>query len=56
MNRTDVLVIGADQAGLAMSACLSARGMEHVLLESGAVAERWRSNTWDSLRLLTRTG
>jgi putative flavoprotein involved in K+ transport len=53
MNRTDVLVIGAGQAGLAMSACLRARGMEHVLLERGAVAERWRSNTWDSLRLLT---
>jgi putative flavoprotein involved in K+ transport len=53
MNRTDVLVIGAGQAGLAMSACLSARGIEHVLLERGAVAERWRSNTWNSLRLLT---
>jgi putative flavoprotein involved in K+ transport len=53
MNRTDVLVIGAGQAGLAMSACLSAQGIEHVLLERGAVAERWRSNTWNSLRLLT---
>jgi putative flavoprotein involved in K+ transport len=53
MTRTDVLIIGAGQAGLAMSACLAARGVEHVLLERGRVAERWRSERWDSLRLLT---
>jgi putative flavoprotein involved in K+ transport len=53
MTRTDVLIIGAGQAGLAMSACLAARGIEHVVLERGRVAERWRSERWDSLRLLT---
>jgi putative flavoprotein involved in K+ transport len=47
------VVIGAGQAGLAASRCLSARGIEHVLLERGRVAERWRSERWDSLRLLT---
>lgn len=53
MQRTDVLIIGAGQAGLAMSACLSVRGIDHVLIERGRVAERWRSDRWDSLRLLT---
>ena len=42
MRRTDVAIIGAGQAGLAMSACLMARGIDHVVLERGRVAERWR--------------
>lgn len=50
---TDALVIGAGQAGLAMSHCLARHGIDHVLLERGRVAERWRSERWDSLRLLT---
>ena len=53
MHRTDVAIIGAGQAGLAMSACLQARGIAHVVLERGRVAESWRSARWDSLRLLT---
>ncbi|AZN98814.1 pyridine nucleotide-disulfide oxidoreductase [Mesorhizobium sp. M9A.F.Ca.ET.002.03.1.2] len=53
MQRTDVAVIGAGQAGLAVSRCLSERGIGHVVLERGRVAERWRSERWDSLRLLT---
>lgn len=52
-HRTDVLIIGAGQAGLAMSCCLTAYGIDHVVLERGRVAERWRSERWDSLRLLT---
>ncbi|HMI93882.1 MAG TPA: NAD(P)-binding domain-containing protein, partial [Polyangiales bacterium] len=51
--RTDVVVIGGGQAGLAMSRVLGAHGVEHVVLERGRVAERWRSERWDSLRLLT---
>ena len=47
------VVIGAGQAGLAMSRCLTDRGVEHVVLERGRVAERWRSERWDSLRLLS---
>src|SRR5690606_32552120 len=39
--------------GLAASRCLSERGVEHVVLERGRVAERWRRERWDSLRLLT---
>ena len=53
MRRTTVVVIGAGQAGLAMSHCLSERQIEHVVLERGAIAERWRTHGWDSLRLLT---
>ena len=53
MKRTDSIIIGGGQAGLAMSQCLSERGIDHVVLERGKVAERWRSERWDSLRLLS---
>jgi len=53
MKHIDTLVIGGGQAGLAMSRCLSDRLVDHVVLERGRVAERWRSERWDSLRLLT---
>jgi putative flavoprotein involved in K+ transport len=53
MRRTHTIVIGAGQAGLAISRCLRDRAVEHVVLERGRVAERWRSERWDSLRLLT---
>ena len=36
-----------------MSRCLSDRAVEHIVLERGRVAERWRTERWDSLRLLT---
>lgn len=53
MRHTDVIVIGAGQAGLAMSHCLGQRGIDHIVLERGTVAHRWRTERWDSLRLLT---
>jgi putative flavoprotein involved in K+ transport len=53
MPTHDTIVIGAGQAGLAVSRCLSDRGVDHVVLERGRVAERWRTERWDSLRLLT---
>jgi putative flavoprotein involved in K+ transport len=53
MRTTDTIVIGAGQAGLATSRCLTDRGVDHVVLERGRVAERWRNERWDSLRLLT---
>jgi putative flavoprotein involved in K+ transport len=53
MRRTETVVIGGGQAGLAMSRCLKDGGVDHVVLERGRVAERWRSERWDSLRLLT---
>ena len=49
-ERHDTVVIGGGQAGLAMSAVLHQRGREHVVLERGRVAERWRTERWESLR------
>ena len=53
MKYTDTVIIGGGQAGLAMSRCLWERGVKHVLLERGKIGERWRSERWDSLQLLT---
>jgi len=47
------VVIGAGHAGLAMSACLTEHCIDHVVLERGDVANSWRHERWDSLRLLT---
>jgi putative flavoprotein involved in K+ transport len=47
------VVIGAGHAGLAMSRCLTERSIDHVVLERGEVANSWRRERWDSLRLLT---
>lgn len=51
--RTSVVVIGGGQAGLATSWWLTRRGVDHVVLERGVVAQSWRERRWDSLRLLT---
>lgn len=53
MRHIDTLVLGAGQAGLAMSRCLTDRGRDHVVLERGRPAERWRRERWSSMRLLT---
>ena len=53
MTCIDTVVVGAGHAGLAVSWFLSRAGREHVLLDRGRVAERWRSERWDSLHLLT---
>ena len=49
----DVVVIGAGHSGLAMSHALSQRSIDHVVLERGEIANSWRHERWDSLRLLT---
>ena len=49
----DVVVVGGGHSGLAMSHALSQRAIEHVLLERGDVGHAWRTERWDSLRLLT---
>ncbi len=43
------LIIGGGQAGLAMSEQLSKRGVSHLIVERRRIAERWRSERWDSL-------
>jgi putative flavoprotein involved in K+ transport len=51
--RTTVVIIGAGQAGLAMSWWLARHAIDHVLLERGEVANSWKTERWDSLSLLT---
>jgi len=50
---TTTVIIGAGHCGLAMSRCLTGRSIDHVVLERGQVANSWRTQRWDSLRLLT---
>lgn len=49
VEKTEVLVVGGGQAGLAMSEHLVGNGVSHLVLERGRIAERWRSERWDSL-------
>ncbi|MES1925847.1 NAD(P)/FAD-dependent oxidoreductase [Salinisphaera sp. T31B1] len=49
ITQTDTLVVGAGQAGVAMSEHLSHLGVPHVVLERDRIAERWRTGRWDSL-------
>ena len=53
MLKTTAIVVGAGHCGLAMSRCLAGRSIDHVVLERGEVAHSWRTQRWDSLRLLT---
>ncbi|MEX6502905.1 flavin-containing monooxygenase [Pseudomonas zhanjiangensis] len=45
----DTLVVGAGQAGVAISEHLSKLGVPHLVLERSRIAEAWRSGRWDSL-------
>ncbi|GAC1031539.1 NAD(P)/FAD-dependent oxidoreductase [Pseudomonas sp. No.21] len=45
----DTLVVGAGQAGVAMSEHLGKLGVPHLVLERSRIAEAWRSGRWDSL-------
>ena len=49
VEKIKTLVIGGGQAGLAMSEHLTERGEPHLILERHRIAERWRSERWDSL-------
>ena len=49
VEQIDTLVVGAGQAGIALSEHLGARGIPHVILEKDRVAEAWRSGRWDNL-------
>jgi putative flavoprotein involved in K+ transport len=53
MRHHEVVVIGAGQAGLAVSHCLRARGIEHVVLEKDRIGHEWRERRWDSFCLVT---
>ncbi len=49
VEKVDVLVVGAGQAGIAASEHLSKHGIAHLVLERDRIAERWRTGRWDSL-------
>ncbi|MGI9285515.1 MAG: flavin-containing monooxygenase [Pseudomonadales bacterium] len=49
IEKIDALVVGGGQAGLAMSEHLSKCGVPHLVVERHRIAERWRSERWDSL-------
>jgi len=51
--RTTTVVIGAGHSGLAVSHFLSRRSIDHLVVERGEVANTWRTQRWDGLRLLT---
>lgn len=48
-EKVEVLVVGAGQAGLAISEHLGANEIDHLVLEKSRIAERWRTGRWDSL-------
>jgi putative flavoprotein involved in K+ transport len=49
IEKIETLIIGAGQAGLAISEHLSKRAAPHLIVERHRIAERWRSERWDSL-------
>lgn len=49
----DVVLVGAGQAGLAVSYLLKRSGVRHLVLERGRIGESWRSQRWDSFSLNT---
>jgi putative flavoprotein involved in K+ transport len=49
IEKVDTVVVGAGQAGVAMSEHLSNNGVPHLILERDRIAERWRTARWDSL-------
>src|SRR6516164_3009882 len=50
----ETIIVGAGQAGLALSYHLMRRGCEHLILEQApAVANAWRNQRWDSFTLVT---
>lgn len=49
VEKVDVLVVGGGQAGVAMSEHLGKSRIPHLVVERGRIAERWRSERWDSL-------
>ena len=51
--RSRCVIIGAGHSGLAMSRFLSESAVDHVILERGELANSWKRERWDSLRLLT---
>lgn len=52
-RQVTTVVVGGGHSGLAMSARLAERGVDHVVLERREVGDSWRTQRWDSFTLLT---
>ena len=53
MRGPEVIIIGAGQAGLCTSYCLSDHEIDHVVLERGVLGDSWSKRRWDSFTLVT---
>jgi putative flavoprotein involved in K+ transport len=53
VKRTSVVVVGAGQAGLAISWHLVQAGIDHVVLERDTITHTWRDARWDTFCLVT---
>jgi putative flavoprotein involved in K+ transport len=53
VESVETLVIGAGQAGLAMSQQLARRNLPHLILERGRIGERWWSERWEGMHFQT---
>lgn len=51
-KQIDTVIIGAGHSGLAISYFLTQKKIPHVVLERGKIAQRWRSNRWDSITMV----
>ncbi|QIE47999.1 NAD(P)-binding domain-containing protein (plasmid) [Pseudohalocynthiibacter aestuariivivens] len=49
VEKTDTLIVGGGQAGIAMSEHLGKVGIPHLVLEKNRTAEAWRTGRWDNL-------
>jgi putative flavoprotein involved in K+ transport len=49
VEKIDSLVVGAGQAGIAMSQHLNNQKVPHIVLERDRIAQQWRTGRWDSL-------
>ena len=53
IEKPQVIIIGAGQAGLATSYYLTQHGVEHLVLERSSVGDSWVNHLWDSFCLVT---
>lgn len=53
LPRHDVVIVGGGQAGLSVSHCLQAEGIEHVVYEKHEAMHAWRTQRWDNFCLVT---
>ena len=49
IDKTDTLIVGGGQAGIALSEHLGNNTVPHIILEKNRTAEAWRTGRWDAL-------